>query len=489
MAKSLLTPCVFLLIAGLSGLSVSPALAAGDYVDVPADHWARPALASLAQKYGLRFGYPDGSFQGQRTLTRYEMAAVLLQVLEKAGDAPAADAAQLGRLRAEFAHELAALAEKSQAERDALTERLTLAEADSQQRDEDLLGRLSRQLPFRFSGDLALRYEHVAGNLLDTATTLSSTPQSRLTLSLDSLPDSGPLAYGARLTIGNPRNPVNSWWRLGDFFGRVELSLDRFFLSWRPTDFLDLTVGKFRSPYGHSELLFDADVQPEGAFQRLHFEQMADFWPSASLTLAETVINMNPLYQGNIFLLSAEGDTRLQPLPQLSLNLSLGYHHWVGESRLYDANQIAIDNGQPLRFSGNRQTNTSGTEFAILDGFASLSWAFGEHLPLTLAADYLRNLRAEERNQALEASLSLGELGRPGDWKLAYVYKYLEADASVDFLVEDQLGGTDVMAHEGQALLQVFDQTTLFATYQYAQGISMPGTPRHTLRLGVHQSF
>lgn len=460
------------------------------YPDVPAEHWARQALDELAKKYGLTFGYPDGSFQGQRVLTRFEMAAVIRRLLEKAGDKPAAvDKAAIDKLRAEYQKELAALDAKTQMQLDEIYERLTLAEADSMQRDEDLLTRLGIQLPFRLSGDLTFRYEHVASELTDFNTTISSTPQTRFTLSLDSLDNSLPFAYGARLSMGNPQNPTNPWWRLGDFFARVGISLDRFFVSWRPTGFLDVTLGKFRNLYSNSELLLDADVQPEGAFQRLHFENPGSLWSSGALTLGETIVNMNSLYQGSIFMLSAKGDTRLQFLPNLALDLSLGYHHWLKESLLYSANQIASDNNQTVRFVGNKQTNTPGTEFGILDAFAKVTWNITESLPLALSADYLNNLKAPAKNQALQAQLSLGQLKRPGDWQLAYLFKYLEADASVAFFVEDQLGGTDVLAHEAQALLKVWDQTTLFATYQVSDGLTFQDTWRHTLRVGVHQSF
>jgi len=57
--------------------------------DVPADHWAYDAIQMLARK-GIVLGYPDGNFLGQRSLTRYEMAAIVQRVLryleaEKAG--------------------------------------------------------------------------------------------------------------------------------------------------------------------------------------------------------------------------------------------------------------------------------------------------------------------------------------------------------------------------------------------------------------------
>lgn len=48
--------------------------------DVPRDHWAYEAVEVLADK-GIVTGYPDGSFLGGRTLTRYEMAALVQRIL------------------------------------------------------------------------------------------------------------------------------------------------------------------------------------------------------------------------------------------------------------------------------------------------------------------------------------------------------------------------------------------------------------------------
>ncbi|MGV3525104.1 MAG: putative porin [Candidatus Sericytochromatia bacterium] len=457
------------------------------YPDVPADHWARAALEELAGKYGLQLGFPDGRFQGQQALTRYEMAA-LIRRLVALDSLSAPDQAALDALKTAFAKELADLAERTDAELQEIYDRLDLIETAQVEQQADMLDFLKRQLPFRLSGDVAFRYEHVATELLNPATSISSTPQTRFTLSLDSLQDQ-PFVYGARLSVGNLRNAGNPWWRLGDFFARVELGLDRFFVSWRPSDNLDLTFGKFQNLYSHSELLLDRDIQPEGAFQRLHFQNLTPWWESASLVLGETIVNMNSLYQGNVFMLSGKGDTRFRLAPNLHLDLGLGYHHWLQEAALYSANSIAQQNGQEARVLGNRQTNTPGTEFGILNGFGALSWDITPDLPLTLSADYLNNLRASSMGQALQAGLSLGALRAPGDWQLAYLLKYLEKDASVAYFVEDQLGGTDLMAHEGQLSLKVWERTTLFGTYQYANSLSASDSVRHTLRVGLHQAF
>jgi hypothetical protein len=63
-------------------IMVAPALAAPLFGDVPASHWAKDAIASLAAK-GLLEGYPDGTFKGDRATTRYEMAMVIARLLAK----------------------------------------------------------------------------------------------------------------------------------------------------------------------------------------------------------------------------------------------------------------------------------------------------------------------------------------------------------------------------------------------------------------------
>ena len=49
------------------------AFAANPFSDVPAGHWAYAAVAKLAAA-GIVDGYPDGTYKGDRTMTRYEMA-------------------------------------------------------------------------------------------------------------------------------------------------------------------------------------------------------------------------------------------------------------------------------------------------------------------------------------------------------------------------------------------------------------------------------
>ena len=71
--------------------------------DVKPSDWAYQALANLIERYGCVVGFPDGSFAGQRSLTRYEAAAALNACLDRVSEITD----ELKKLTDEFAEELA----------------------------------------------------------------------------------------------------------------------------------------------------------------------------------------------------------------------------------------------------------------------------------------------------------------------------------------------------------------------------------------------
>ncbi|WP_405383411.1 YadA-like family protein [Phascolarctobacterium sp.] len=57
------------------------AKAAGMFPDVPENHWAYEYIQGLAQR-GIIDGYPDGTFNGDRTMSRYEFATMLFKAMQ-----------------------------------------------------------------------------------------------------------------------------------------------------------------------------------------------------------------------------------------------------------------------------------------------------------------------------------------------------------------------------------------------------------------------
>ena len=76
------------------------AYAANPFSDVPAGHWAYDAVNKLAAE-GVVDGYPDGTYGGDKLMTRYEMAQIVAKAMAKG--------ANVDKLAAEFADELDSL--------------------------------------------------------------------------------------------------------------------------------------------------------------------------------------------------------------------------------------------------------------------------------------------------------------------------------------------------------------------------------------------
>jgi len=99
------------MILGLTmGFSATAFAASADsFSDVPKDHWSYEALDALA-KDGIIEGYPDGTFQGNRTMSRYEVATIVAKAMGKTGSI--GDQAILEKLEREYGTELEALNKK-----------------------------------------------------------------------------------------------------------------------------------------------------------------------------------------------------------------------------------------------------------------------------------------------------------------------------------------------------------------------------------------
>ncbi|MBD2345094.1 iron uptake porin [Anabaena subtropica] len=103
---------------GRANNSLSQVTSVSQFSDVQPTDWAFQALQSLVERYGCIAGYPNGTYRGNRALTRYEFAAGLNACLDRVNELIATatadlvtkeDLATLQRLQEEFSAELATL--------------------------------------------------------------------------------------------------------------------------------------------------------------------------------------------------------------------------------------------------------------------------------------------------------------------------------------------------------------------------------------------
>ncbi len=147
--------------------------------DVQPTDWAFQALQSLVERYGCIAGYPDGTYRGNRALTRYEFAAGLNACLDRVNELIATatadlvrreDLATLQRLQEEFSAELATLRGRV----DALEARTAELEANQFSTTTKLTGEVVAAISDVF-GDT-----NVAGGDIDANTNTTLAARARL---------------------------------------------------------------------------------------------------------------------------------------------------------------------------------------------------------------------------------------------------------------------------------------------------------------------
>ena len=99
MKKILALAAVAALTAGVSAYAANP------FSDVSTDHWAYQAVADLSAQ-GVVEGYPNGTFQGEKHITRYEVAQIVARLLAQESQLNAQQRATVEKLAAEYADEL-----------------------------------------------------------------------------------------------------------------------------------------------------------------------------------------------------------------------------------------------------------------------------------------------------------------------------------------------------------------------------------------------
>ena len=83
-------------LAATAVLGVTTAFGANPFSDVTPDSWAYQSVSKLVSE-GIINGYPDGTFKGQKEITRFEMAQMVAKAMANQDRANAEHKAMINR--------------------------------------------------------------------------------------------------------------------------------------------------------------------------------------------------------------------------------------------------------------------------------------------------------------------------------------------------------------------------------------------------------
>jgi len=204
MKKFLTVVMVLVFALGITGTALADS---NPFTDVPQGHWAYAAVDKLAAA-GIVDGYGDGTFRGDKTLTRYELAQVVAKALARSDKADAENKALIDKLAVEFSTELNNLGVRVSK----LEDKTKIA--------------LTYESQIRYTGDSNEAVDSQGSNAFDF--------RQRVYLDGDV---NDRTTYGARLVTGN----VN----FGT--GSSTVGFDRAYFTFKGALFDQLTIGRFDS--------------------------------------------------------------------------------------------------------------------------------------------------------------------------------------------------------------------------------------------------
>ena len=199
MKKILALAAVAALTAGVSAYAANP------FSDVTPDDWAFQAVSDLSAQ-GVVEGYPDGSFKGERNMTRYELAQIIARLMAKEDQLNAEQQATLDKLAGEYADELANLG-------------VRVANLEKK------VGNIS------WSGDARMQYQHA---LVD-ATKHEDSWNGRMRINVEG-------QVNDEVTV-NGRFVTNMYFKNADD-DDGNTTMDRINAKWTPNDATYVTIGR-----------------------------------------------------------------------------------------------------------------------------------------------------------------------------------------------------------------------------------------------------
>jgi hypothetical protein len=386
--------------------------------------------------------------------------------------------------------------------------------------------RLKNFGPFAFSGDFRLRAEPTFGGPADRS---QDRFRERIRLRFNAeakLNDQ--LRGGFSLASGDLNNPISTNQTLNQYATRKPIAIDRAYATYTPSWFkpLTLTGGKFAYPWFNTELVWDKDLNPEGAGETLAFNLKTPLLKKISvvgfqLPFAEnkrTATNNKSLY--NTMVYGEQLQTFWQLGERVKLSAYASFYDWKFADSialsLLTANSASPDDAL-LALSNNGQQNSIATvtvtnpttgaktitsaqfasKFGVLDSLAQLDIVTpSERWPLTFIGDFAENTRACENVRNIPAAAvysapcdprarhgywletSIGRTQKKGDWQFSYTRIMIQREAVIGaFNYSEIFPASNVEIHRPEISYQLFDNVTLQLNGLFGRPLVSAGSP------------
>lgn len=279
----------------------------------------------------------------------------------------------------------------------------------------------------KISGDLRLRAQ---GDFSDSDGSDRSSSQLRARLGATYVVNDR-ITVGARLVTGDSDDPNSTDIQLSNWNDDLQVSLD---LAYAQFNFGDLKVygGKIPMPFARTDLVWDGDVNPQGASgsYRHALAGGSAFRANGLFFVVDEQVAGPDSTMGGVqlgFNSATDGDFKY--------DLYGGYYR-------YSLSSMAGADAGDWRSNRRKPDGSFLSDFELLDLIADVTWQGGnEKWPLRIVGNYVKNLGAiDDQDTGFGVDLSLGRASTAGDWRFTYGYSQTDVDAVLAAFSNDNIG-------------------------------------------------
>lgn len=293
----------------------------------------------------------------------------------------------------------------------------------------------------KFSGDLRLRYQGQCYSGQDRNRKSRHRGRFRIRFGVKKTWLDKQIEVGFRLASGSSDDPTSTNQTFDGHFSEKQVWIDRAYAKYKPKWFKGFTVvgGKIKNPLVHTNLIWDSDVNPEGAW--------AQYKPKLG--------RIKPFASAGYFVLDESGgghDTALSTY-QAGFDLKIAKNvKWTSAATYYDFDHIDTSyraaNGNNVvggvlaakKFHMINVTNK--VKFKVLN------------IPMKAYFDFVHNCGDEDttvgyrgQDNGYAVGAKIGKNKKKGDWSASYKYAYIEANATPGGLNDSDFGHSNRKGH------------------------------------------
>lgn len=206
-----------------------------------------------------------------------------------------------------------------------------------------------------------------------------------------------------------------------DNFHSNDVSLDRLYVTIDGRG-VEACAGKFAMPFRVSEMIWDADIQPAGAYAALRHSQF---------TLRGGLFHRSHIHHDRSTIAGGQATFRHDATS-----------HWAVEADAAYFAFNALDQFQPGMERQNRARLLDGrlrylSSFELANGRFGLDYSGLGRWPLAIESTVVYNFGALDERRAIEVRAQLGKLEERRDWLFTYSFQRVERDAVVGAFTSD----------------------------------------------------